>query len=103
MSILVGNNISNIFNINKEPINNKECCRFYSIVDYDNTIDYINNYFISNYKNTLFIKLENNKCIIDIIVREYDHLSLIYSSYRLNKFGKFIYFLSLKKVLLSIT
>ena len=100
MSIIIGNNISNIFFINKESNNIKECYKFYSIIDYNKTIDQINNFFKYNFNETNFIKLNNQKYIIDIMSQDNQLLSIIFYSFRLNNSGKFIYFISFKKVLI---
>ncbi len=98
--MLTGNCLSNIFDSKEKETKllNKEVYKFLSSLNYEMTIDCINNYFANFINNSSIVPIENGKYQIDLLTKQNDRLRIQYQSYKLNSKGKFMYILSYKKV-----
>jgi hypothetical protein len=98
--MITGNCLSNIIETNdkENKFPSKDTYKFLSTLNYDMTVDNINNFFTNNINNLSIIPVDHGKYHIDLMIKQNERLKMQYQAYKLDNKGKFMYILSFKKV-----
>jgi hypothetical protein len=97
--MLGGNMLNNIFHIDKsEDINfNSDVYKLFSQVNYDKTIESLNNHLHNIYDEISYLRLDDSKCQIELHKKN-EKMRIIFQVNKLDCYGKLIYQFIYKKV-----